>query len=92
MNIIVKPGFARDVDKIRHKELLDTLDEKISQIEKAKSISNITALKLLRGYKVHYRIKVETPRYKYRIGAIIRGDIIWLVCFSPRRKVYRLFP
>lgn len=92
MRIIVKPAFERDIDKVRNRALLKILDEKIIQIEKAKTIDNITGLKLLRTYKVHYRIKVETARQHYRIGAVIRGKTIWLVRFLPRKKIYELFP
>ena len=92
MRIIVKPAFERDIDKVRNRALLQLLDEKITQIEKAKTTDNITGLKLLRTYKVHYRIKVETGRQQYRIGAVIRGRTIWLVRFLPRKKIYELFP
>ena len=92
MTIIVKPAFERDIDKVRNKVLLQLLDEKITQIEKAKTIDNITGLKLLRTYKVHYRIKVETDRQQYRIGAVIRGKTIWLIRFLSRKKIYDLFP
>ena len=80
------------MDTIRDIDLKRALDTKISQIEKAKSIYQITGLKLLRSYKTHYRIKVETHKSKYRIGAIIRNDMIWLVRFSPRKKIYLEFP
>ena len=92
MTIIVKSAFERDIDKVRNKVLLQLLDEKITQIEKAKTIDNITGLKLLRTYKVHYRIKVETDRQQYRIGAVIRGKTIWLIRFLSRKKIYDLFP
>ncbi|MEO8147398.1 MAG: hypothetical protein ABI723_07165 [Bacteroidia bacterium] len=92
MNIIVKPSFERDIDKIKDRELKTALDEKITQIEKAQGISNVTSLKQLRTYQTHYRIKVETPKHKYRIGAIIRNNKIWLVRFCPRKIIYLQFP
>lgn len=82
----------RDVDKLRYKRLKATIDSKITQIENAKSIAQITGIKRLRAYKIHYRIKVETLKTKYRIGAIVRGNTIWLVRFSPRKKIYFEFP
>jgi mRNA-degrading endonuclease RelE of RelBE toxin-antitoxin system len=88
MRIIVKPAFERDIDKVRNRALLHMLDDKINQIEKAGTIDNITGLKLLRTYKVHYRLKVETSLQQYRIGAVIRGKTIWLVRFLPRKKIY----
>ena len=92
MKIVVKPSFSRDVERVNDKELKRLLDLKISQIEKAKAIDNITGLKLLRPYAVHFRIKVENKKHKYRIGAIIRKDTVWLVRFSPRKKIYLQFP
>ena len=92
MKIIVKPAFDLYVDKLRERDLKIMLDEKIIQIENAKSIIQITGLKLLRGYKTHYRIKVESQKFKYRIGAIIRKDTVWLIRFAPRKKINVEFP
>ena len=78
--------------KYETKFCFNYFDEKITQIEKAKTIDNITGLKLLRTYKVHYRIKVETYCQQYRIGAVIRGKTIWLIRFLSRKKIYDLFP
>jgi len=51
MRILVKPAFDHDIDKVRSKILLQKPDKKISQIEKPKSIANITGLKLLKPTK-----------------------------------------
>lgn len=50
MNIIVKSSFDKDIDKLRDRELKTALDEKITQIEKAAGISNVTGVKQLRTY------------------------------------------
>jgi hypothetical protein len=72
MKIIVKPSFDRDIDKINHKEELKiALNEKLKQIERAKTIDNFTGLKLLEGYTHHYRIVVKAGKFTFRIGAII---------------------
>ncbi len=92
MIVIVKGSFDRDTDKIRSKNLKQELTGKLLQIEKAKDISQITGLKLLRGYTHHYRIYVNTDKLKYRIGAAIRGDKIWLIRFLKRKVVYSKFP
>ena len=92
MIIIVKPKFRRDVDRISHAELLIALEVKVNQIKRSKSADGITGLKLLRGYTHHYRIIVRTSKYSYRIGAIVRGQKIWLARFLPRKIVYREFP
>ena len=91
MEIIIKPSFNRDIT-IRDKALKKTLESKILQIIRAKDISHITGLKLLKGYSRHYRIKVSTKKKEYRVGAVIRDKKIWLVRFLHRRKIYKKFP
>ena len=92
MRIVVKRSFDRDTDKVKNKDLRVVLDEKLEQIEKAKDVSRITGVKLLRGYTHHFRILVKTEDMSYRIGAIIRNETIWLVRFLPRKIVYKKFP
>ena len=92
MKIVVKPSFMKDLERVRNKEIKFLLNEKLNQIEKAATTSNITGLKLLRGFKTHYRIKVDSETSKYRIGAIIRKEKIWLVRFLPRKEIYLDFP
>ena len=92
MKVIVKGSFDRDISKVRNKALRLKLSDKITQIESAKDISEVTSVKLLRGYTHHYRIAVKTDTESYRIGAIIRGDTVWLVRFLPRKTIYLKFP
>lgn len=92
MRIIIKPAFKRDRDKINNAILLNALAAKLQQIERADSPQNITGLKPLVGYITHHRIYLKTDKQSYRIGAIIRGNTIWLVRLLPRKKIYRSFP
>jgi mRNA interferase RelE/StbE len=92
MKLIVKGSFERDIDKVHSKELRLALDTKITQIGQAKSILQVTGVKLLEGYSHHYRIVVKSKNHSYRIGAIIRKETIWLVRFLPRKIVYKSFP
>ncbi len=92
MRIIVKPTFKRDCDKITNNDLLQALAAKVEQIEQAKGYENITGLKPLIGYATMYRIYVKTGKQSYRIGAIIRGNTIWLVRFLSRKRIYGQFP
>jgi hypothetical protein len=55
MKIIAKGTFDRDIDKVHSKELRLALDSKITQIERARNLSQITGVKLLEGYSHHYR-------------------------------------
>ncbi len=92
MKIIVKGTFDRDIDKAHSKELRLVLDAKITQIEQAKNLSQVTGVKLLEGYSHHYRILVKSKKHSYRIGAIIRNETVWLIRFLPRRIIYKAFP
>ena len=92
MKIIAKGTFDRDIDKVHSKELCLALDTKITQIERAKNLSQVTGAKLLEGYSHHYRIVVKSKSHSYRIGAIVRNETIWLIRFLPRRVVYKAFP
>ncbi|MBX2956964.1 MAG: hypothetical protein KF846_12455 [Cyclobacteriaceae bacterium] len=92
MNVFTKGSFHRDVAALSDVALLQALRVKIDQIKAAPDITNITGLKLLRGYRVHYRIYVRADKTSYRIGAIIRGSTVWLVRFLPRRTIYSQFP
>lgn len=92
MKIHFRGSFKRDVDKVRDLSLLIVLREKINQIEIPSSPQHVTGLKLLRGYRSHYRIRIITGNHSYRIGAVVRANTIWLVRFLPRKKIYKNFP
>ncbi len=93
MKVIAKRSFRRDLRQASTQpELKNALEQKILQMIAAKSIAEITGLKLLRGYSVYYRIKVKSENFDYRIGAIIRNDTIWLLRFLPRKIIYLRYP
>ncbi len=92
MKVIAKGSFDRDIDKLRNRDLKNALEGKINQLLDAKDVSHVTGLKILRGYDRHCRIIVTTTKLSYRIGAILRGDTIWLVRFLPRKIIYKKFP
>ncbi|MFN6088122.1 MAG: hypothetical protein ACK47E_05190 [Cyclobacteriaceae bacterium] len=92
MNVFFNGTFHRDAADVSNVALLVALREKIEELEKAPDLRHITGLKLLRGYKTHYRIKVVIPGASYRMGVIIRGNTIWLVRFLSRKKIYQQFP
>jgi mRNA interferase RelE/StbE len=92
MDILFKPCFRRDADKLNDRELLIALKNKLEQIKKASTTENITGLKLLRGYSNHFRIIVRSHKDSYRMGVIIRKNKIWLVRFLPRKIIYKKFP
>lgn len=92
MKLVIKPAFKRDRHKIGDTALLEALATKLELMEKAPTIEHITGLKSMAGFTTLYRIYVKTAKHSYRIGAIIRGNTIWLIRFLPRNKIYKQFP
>ncbi|MFH1004311.1 MAG: type II toxin-antitoxin system RelE/ParE family toxin [Bacteroidota bacterium] len=82
MNKINDNGLASEI-----------LPKIILNVKNANHISKINNLKQLEKYSVRYRIKIKiTDKRTYRIGVIIRGNIIWFVRLLHRRKIYKQFP
>jgi hypothetical protein len=90
--VFTKGSFDRDVSVVSDAPLLEALKDKIKQLEVAVDTSHVTGLKMLSGYSTHCRIYVKTDKLSFRIGAIVRGDTIWLIRFLSRQKIYQKFP
>lgn len=66
MKIEFKGSFARDLKKIKDKELLQQVRTIIEQIELADSLHGVKHLRPLEGTSRYYRIRVRD----YRVGII----------------------
>jgi mRNA interferase RelE/StbE len=89
MELIAKGSFYRDVAKLSNRKLIQALSDMLGRMEKANSISEIPNLKKLKNFSVYYRTKIAGD---YRMGMVIRGNKIWLVCFGHRSNFYKSFP
>ena len=92
MNVFTKGSFNRDVADVSDTVLLEALKGKIVQLKDASDISQVTGMKLLKGYVTHYRIKIVTKSTSFRMGVVVRGNTVWLVRFLSRKKIYQNFP
>ena len=81
-------SFLRDVKKLRDAKVRRAVGAAISNVEQAHSIDQIRGVKRLSGQGEHYRIRIGD----WRIGLIIRGNVVSFVCCLNRREVYRYFP
>lgn len=88
MNVQFKSSFARDLKKIREKELKTQVAEVIRQVERANSLQEISELKKLKGGERYYRIRIGD----YRIGLMLEQDTVLFVRFLHRKDLYRYFP
>ena len=85
-----KDSFLKDIRSIKDKKLLSRLEQFILAVESVDNLSQIPNLKKLKGQKnkIYYRSRIGN----YRVGLIIKQDIVIFVCFLNRKEVYRYFP
>jgi len=88
MELRYKGQFNRDIN-IDNSNVLAAVKAAIINVKKAQHISAINNLKKLKKYTAHYRIKIAD---NYRIGIIIRRNIVWFVRFGNRSNFYKYFP
>lgn len=93
MELIFRPRFERDLEKIKDKEVLKRISTILRQIENAKDIKLIGGLVKLKKYVHYYRIKIKlSERKNYRLGLMIKGKKVWAERVARRIKIYRDFP
>jgi mRNA interferase RelE/StbE len=88
LNVEFRSSFARDLKRIRDRDLRRRVGEIIELVERVQSLQEVENIKKLRGGDCYYRIRVGD----YRIGLLVEGDIVTFVRFLHRKDVYRYFP
>ncbi len=84
-----RKSFSRDLKRQkRNHPFLNNVKKIIEEVEKAKSINDITNLKNLKGSSEFYRIRFGD----YRIGVKIKGDRVIFIRALHRKDIYRYFP
>ena len=83
-----KNSFLHDVKKIADPLLKKQVDQATLAVENAQAKRDIPEMRKLKGYKIHYRIKVG----KYRIGVTIENDLVTFEAFDHRKDIYKRFP
>ena len=85
-----KDSFLKDIRSIKDRKLLSRLEQFILTVEIVDNISQIPNLKNLKGQKnkIYYRSRIGN----YRVGLIIKQDIVVFVRFFNRKEIYRYFP
>ena len=88
MNTYFENSYERDLKKITDKNLKVEIKQAILSVRAAQTVKGIPGLKKMKGYKIHYRIRVG----RYRIGVIIEGDMVTFLKCLPRKDFYKYFP
>lgn len=88
MKVLFLESFARDLNRIRDKDLRERVRQVIQSLESATSLDAIPHLKKLQGKGGFYRIRVR----ELRVGLKVEGDQVTLVRVLDRKEIYRYFP
>ena len=89
MELNFRPTFFREFDKVKNKDVLKTLRNIFSQIEKAEDIAEIGNLKKLRDYSHYYRIKIKiSNKFDYRLVLMIRKNRVWAESIALASKIF----
>ncbi len=82
-------SFEKSLDKLKDKSLYPRIEKIISVLENSSSLSEITNIKKLSGYKAYYRFRIG----QYRIGLeLISKNTVRLILIAHRKDVYNIFP
>ncbi len=72
MKVEFKRSFAKDLERVRDKNLRERVRHTIEQIEEAQTLEDIGNVRRRRGGEEYYRIRVGD----YRLGLMLQGDTV----------------
>ncbi len=82
-------SFSKSLDRVKDILILKRIESVIIQIEQAPSLSKVTNIRKLTGYKDYYRIRIGD----YRLGfEQINNFTVRLIVIAHRKDIYRIFP
>ncbi|MCC7301836.1 MAG: type II toxin-antitoxin system RelE/ParE family toxin [Bacteroidia bacterium] len=80
--------FSKDLDKLKVKHVKDSVAKTIEKVESSSTLSEISGVKKLAGFKNAYRIRIGD----YRIGIFVDGNVVQFARIANRKDIYKLFP
>ena len=82
-------SFEKSLDKIKNKSLFKKIEKIIIEFENARTLSELSNIKKLTGYKYYYRVRIG----EYRLGfEKIAENTLRLIIVAHRKDIYKLFP
>jgi mRNA interferase RelE/StbE len=81
-------SFLKDLRSIKDKALLRRVKELIESVAQAQNLGELGNIKKLKGGSHYYRARVGD----YRVGLVIKNEIVTFVRFLNRKEIYRYFP
>lgn len=81
-------SFVKDLRGIRNTKVLDRIRQAIEAVETVDRLEELAHIKKLQGGGNYYRLRVGD----YRMGLIVRDDLVVFVRVLNRKEIYRYFP
>ena len=82
-------SFEKSLVKIRNKSLFSRIEKIIVEFENTKSLTDLTNIKKLIGFKNYYRLRIG----EYRLGfERINENTLRFIIIAHRKDIYKLFP
>jgi len=88
MQVIFLGKFSRDLDDVTDADLKASVREIIQSLELAPTLSQVSGVKKMKGFKNAFRIRVRD----YRVGLYYENGIVELARFLDRKKIYKVWP
>jgi mRNA interferase RelE/StbE len=88
VNIAFEASFARDLRRVRDKQLLHRVQQVIEGVREAATIDAVAGMKKMQGYDTFFRLRLGD----YRIGMEVVDDQVIFVRLLHRKDIYRYFP
>jgi mRNA interferase RelE/StbE len=88
MHVEFLEAFEKDLDAISSQGIKRKVVKLIERVELSSSLSDISHVKKLSGFKSAYRIRFGD----YRIGIFVAGTTIQFARILHRKDIYRVFP
>ena len=88
MNVIFTQQFLKQLQKIHDKQLAKSIEAAIVDSKMAKTLTDISHLKKLKGAANAFSIRIGD----YRIGLYCTNNTVEFSCFMHRKEVYKFFP
>ena len=89
MKIAFEASFARDLKRVRDKQLLQRVQQVIEGVKEAATIDTVAGVKKMQGYDMFYRVRLGD----YRIGIeVMRANQVIFVRLLHRKDVYKYSP
>ena len=88
MELEQRSSFNRDLRRLRNRNILKRLRQKIEELEQASAITDISGVKKLQSVSNIFRIRIG----HHRLTIAIERNKVELIRFRHRRDIYRSFP